>query len=68
MSKETEAQLRSYDLNLGLSMQEVDRLTAQVGAIRAIRKEYGNLIAQDRGLIGADTVLDMVDAALEVKP
>ena len=35
-----------------------------LAAVKSIRQEYANLIAQDRGLIGADTVLDMIDAAL----
>lgn len=35
-----------------------------VEAVRSIRQGYYDLIAQDRRLIGAATVLDMIDAAL----
>ena len=44
--------------------QERAALQQQLKAVKSIRREYANLIAQERGLIGADTVLDMIDAAL----
>lgn len=36
-------------------------------AIRSIRPEYHRLIAEHGWLIGADTVLDMIDAALTIE-
>lgn len=39
-------------------------LDYKLRAVASIRQEYYRLIAQERGLIGADTVLDMIDAAL----
>ena len=38
----------------------------RIRATRSIREEYYRLIEQERGLIGADTVLDMIDSALKV--
>jgi hypothetical protein len=40
-------------------------LSEKIRAVESIRENYYRLIEQDRGLIGADTVLDMIDAALQ---
>ena len=40
-------------------------LIKKLEAVEAIRDEYDDLIKQNRGLIGAYTVLDMIDAALD---
>lgn len=36
-------------------------------AVRSIRREYGRLIIEHPFLIGADTVLDLIDAALKIE-
>lgn len=36
-------------------------------AVRSIRGEYGRLIIEHPFLIGADTVLDLIDAALKIE-
>ena len=43
------------------------QMAAKLDAVNAIREQYNNLIKQERGLVGANTVLDMIDAALEYK-
>ena len=48
-------------------MQSSGQSRSQLDAVKAIREQYNNLIKQERGLVGANTVLDMIDAALEYK-
>lgn len=54
-------------------LYEISRLEAEnlkldyrIRAVESIRTEYGRLIMTHRELIGADTVLDLIDAALKV--
>ena len=47
-------------------MTDRGELLDKLAAVKSIRREYANLIAQERGLVGADTVLDMIDAALAI--
>ena len=48
-------------------MTDRGELLDKLAAVKSIRREYANLIAQERGLVGADTVLDMIDAALAME-
>ena len=48
-------------------LDRAKRAENKLDAVKAIREQYNNLIKQERGLVGANTVLDMIDAALEYK-
>ena len=52
------------DKDKTILINSIKQLQQQLKAVGSIRREYANLIAQERGLVGADTVLDMIDAAL----
>ena len=64
MSKYVETEIRCLDS--GKMWMEIENCS-QLDAVKAIREQYNNLIKQERGLVGANTVLDMIDAALEYK-
>ena len=68
MSKCKEHWIQRYTICAVIACGElVPELEAKLDAVKAIREQYSNLIKQERGLVGADTVLDMIDAALEYK-
>ncbi len=66
---ETEALKANAALNRVMELEwkgRAKKTEAQLEAMKSIRANYANLVAQERGLIGADTALDMIDAVLEM--